>query len=149
MTDASVRPATRTDRPAWIRLRHALWPDCPEEKHRIEIDQLLASDGIVLLAEVSGAGPIGFAEASIRHDHVSGASSSPIPYLEGWYVDERFRHRGVGRALILAVEAWVRDQGYSELASDAETTNEDSIAAHHRLGLREVERTVQFVKTFS
>lgn len=61
-------------------------------------------------------------------------------------MDERFRHRGIGRALIAAVEAWAREQGFSELASDTEVANERGIAAHHRLGFREVERTIQFVK---
>lgn len=75
MSNVTVRAATTEDRAAWIRLRYVLWPDCPEEKHRIEIDQLLRSDGVVLLAEKGTAALIGFAEVSLRRVVLPGAVS--------------------------------------------------------------------------
>src|SRR5688572_22812261 len=132
----------------WARLRSALWPDCPAERHALEIEQLLASEGVVALARVEGE-LAGFAEVSIRRDHVDGTSASPVPYLEGWFVEEKFRGKGIGRALIQFIEDWARERDFTELASDAELWNEESIRLHGLLGFREVGRTVHFVKRLS
>src|SRR5688572_25762545 len=140
-----IHIARAEDSPAWSRLRAALWPDCPPERHTLEIQQLLASEGLVALAKINDE-TIAFAEVSIRHDHVDGTSISPVPYLEGWYVAEPFRSQGIGRALIRFVEDWSRQRGYTELASDAELWNEESIRLHTQLGFREVGRSVHFVK---
>jgi aminoglycoside 6'-N-acetyltransferase I len=138
--------AAPKDSPDWVRLRNALWPDCPAERHALEIEQLLASDGVVPLARV-GNELAGFAEVSIRRDHVDGTSVSPVPYLEGWFVAEKFRGQGIGRALIEFVENWARQRGFTELASDAELWNNESIRLHGLLSFREVGRTVHFVKS--
>src|SRR6188508_1984380 len=103
----------------WARLRYALWPECPAERHELEIAQLLESEGVVALAKVDGE-LAGFAEVSIRVDHVDGTSAAPVPYLEGWFVEEKSRRHGVGRALVRFVEDWARERGFVELASDAE-----------------------------
>jgi aminoglycoside 6'-N-acetyltransferase I len=137
--------AAAADAVDWARLRCALWPECPEARHRLEIEQLLAGQGVVALAKVDGE-LAGFAEVSIRRDHVDGTSASPVPYLEGWYVEEKFRGKGVGRALVGFVEDWARARGFVELASDAEIWNEESIRLHGLLGFREVGRTVHFIK---
>jgi len=140
----SIRLAQAADKPAWLRLRQSLWPECPAHKHALEMRQLLGSDGAVFLAETDQV--IGFAEVSVRHDHVEGASISPVPYLEGWFVQEAFRGQGVGRLLLEAVERWATSRGYTELASDAELDNSVSIRLHHRLGFDEIGRNVSFLK---
>jgi aminoglycoside 6'-N-acetyltransferase I len=126
-------------------MRFELWPDCPPERHRLEVAQILTSRGIVALAFMNEE-PAGFAEVSVRGDHVEGTQSSPVPYLEAWYVRSAHRRRGVGRALIAFVERWAGLEGFSKLASDAELNNSHSIALHSRLGFREVGRSVHFVK---
>ena len=141
-----VRPATSADRASWIGLRHELWPECARERHQLEIDQLLATPGLVALAWVDGE-PAGFAEISVRTDHVEGTAASPVPYLEGWYVRPEHRRSGVGRALLAFAEEWARDHGFTELASDTDPPNTLSIALHQRLGFREVGRSVHFVKS--
>ena len=45
-----------------------------------------------------------------------------------------------------AAENWARQNGFSELASDAEITNFRSIELHKQLGFEETERIVCFVK---
>jgi aminoglycoside 6'-N-acetyltransferase I len=137
---------TQADKPKWVELRRALWPDCTRERHSIEIEQLLHSDGVVLLAEDGDGQAVGFAEISIRRDHVEGTSSTPVPYLEGWYVIPSCRGKGVGRILVESAAAWALHAGFSELASDAELNNTASIRAHAKLGFREVARTVHFVR---
>ena len=135
-----------TDKPKWLELRRALWPDCPAERHSLEMDQLQHSDGVVLLVEDSDGQVVGFAEFSIRRDHVEGTSSSPVPYLEGWYVIPSHQRQGIGRALIKTAESWALEAGFGELASDAESDNQDGIRAHWDLGFREVGRNVHFVR---
>jgi aminoglycoside 6'-N-acetyltransferase I len=39
--------------------------------------------------------------------------------VEGWFVQEEFRNRGVGRELMRSAEDWPRGQGCLEVASDA------------------------------
>jgi aminoglycoside 6'-N-acetyltransferase I len=127
-------------------MRQALWPDCPEERHKLEMEELSHTDGVVLVAEDEGPGVCGFAEVSIRHDHVDGTSAVPVPYLEGWFVEGEFRGRGVGRQLMSAVEQWAREHGFSELASDAELENPEGIRAHIACGFKEACRAVHFIK---
>ena len=105
----------------------------------------MAGAGVIALACVDRE-VVGFAEVSIRGDHVEGTKDSPVPYLEGWYVAPHHRGRGVGRALLGFVEKWARTKGYRELASDAEIANRKSIRAHAKLGFTEVGRTVHFVR---
>lgn len=141
-----IRPADTHDIPAWLPLRAALWADSSAEDHRREMLELLGSAGIVLLAEENDGGLSGFAELSVRREYVDGTRSSPVAYLEGWHVIPGKRGRGIGRQLIEAAEAWAAEQGFKELASDAETGNPESIGAHLKIGFRETGRTVHFVK---
>ena len=129
-----------------MALRRKLWPDCPARRHALEIEHILSSKGAVLVAEHRRAGLIGFAEVSIRRDHVEGTSRSPAPYLEGWFVDARFRGQGIGRRLVEAAGRWAAQHGFSEIASDAELNSRAGIRIHAALGFREVGRTVHFVK---
>jgi aminoglycoside 6'-N-acetyltransferase I len=149
MQTVTIRVATPQDRDQWLILRRKFWPDCPEHKHRLEMDQILSSRGVVFIAEHDDIGLVAFAEISIRHDHVEGASINPIPYLEGWYVDERFRMKGFGRKLIGAAEEWAKQQGFSEFASDTDIGNQHGIAIHTALGFKEVGRSVHFLKSFT
>jgi aminoglycoside 6'-N-acetyltransferase I len=57
------------------------------------------------------------------------------------------RRQGIGRRLIQTAVQWASEAGYSELASDAEADNEQSIRAHRSLGFREVGRSVHFVRS--
>ena len=92
------------------------------------------------------SGPVGFAELSLRHEHVEGASSCPVAYLEGWFVDPSQRGGGIGKALVEAAAEWARERGVSELASDAELTNEQGQRAHEALGFREAGRSVHYLR---
>jgi len=45
-----------------------------------------------------------------------------------------------------AGEAWAREKGFAEIASDALIENAASLAAHRALGFQEIERIVCFAK---
>ncbi|TYT27495.1 GNAT family N-acetyltransferase [Luteimonas viscosa] len=136
------------DAAAWGRLRVALWPDEAGVDAPRELRAALqpASGACVLLAVSVDGEAIGFAEARRRVDYVNGTGSSPVGFLEGWYVAPAWRGRGVGRALVTGVEAWTRAIGCDELASDALLGNVPSHAAHLGCGFEETERVVYFRK---
>ncbi|GJG86298.1 aminoglycoside N(6')-acetyltransferase type 1 [Gemmatimonadetes bacterium T265] len=138
-----VRPYTPPDRAEWLRVRRALWPDSDAEDARA----WLARDDVAVFvaARPGGAGLAGFAEVGARA-YADGCATSPVGYLEGWYVDPDVRRSGVGAALVRAAEAWARGRGYAELASDALLDNVGSQRAHVALGFDEVERSVTYRK---
>jgi aminoglycoside 6'-N-acetyltransferase I len=142
-----VRAASAADIDAWAAMRLALWPDADLDELRAEALAWNADTGIALIALDDGGRAIGMAEASLRRDYVNGTETSPVGFLEAWYVDAGHRGRGVGRAMIAAVEDWTRAQGCSELASDALLDNTGSHAAHAACGFEETERVVYFRKT--
>jgi aminoglycoside 6'-N-acetyltransferase I len=87
----------------------------------------------------------GFLELGQRN-YAEGCETSPVAFIEGWYVDPNVQKQGVGRKLIKAAEAWAKEQGFTEIASDTWLENETSIQAHKALGYTEVERLVCFTK---
>jgi len=72
--------------------------------------------------------------------------SRPGGFVEGWFVQEEFRNRGVGSELMRSAEDWPRGQGCLEMASDALIDNEGSQRAHEALGFDVVDRCVHFRK---
>ncbi|MHB1559165.1 MAG: aminoglycoside 6'-N-acetyltransferase [Isosphaeraceae bacterium] len=144
--NVTIRTVRPEDRIEWLRMRKALWEDCPDDQQLREIEDNLASDvDAVFVAERPGGGLCGFLEAALR-SRADGCESTPVGYIEGWYVDEDMRRRGVGRALVEAAEAWARSRGCRQMASDAELWNAVSHASHGALGYEETARLVHFKK---
>jgi len=142
----TIRRATDQDKSAWLRMRQGLWPDAPVEYLSFDLDGHLADpDYVVFVAADGNQDLIAFIEAGLR-DHGEGCETSPVGYIEAWYVAEHLRGQSVGRDLIYAAEQWAREKGCREMASDTWLENESSIAAHLRLGYQEVERLVHFMK---
>ena len=67
-------------------------------------------------------------------------------YLEGIYVAEQARHRGIARQLLRSCEDWAKDMGCREFASDCELTNTQSLAFHLNVGFFEANRIICFTK---
>jgi aminoglycoside 6'-N-acetyltransferase I len=132
------------DRTHWVRLRDELWPgslaDHDKETRRYFGKRLQLP--IVFIAELDGT-IVGFLEMDFRK-YAPGCSTSPVPFIEGWYVEPAQQRQGIGRALVETAEAHARRAGHREIASDAEIDNADGIAAHRALGYDEVERVVCF-----
>jgi len=146
-----IREAEAGDAPVWIAMRAQLWPDESARLLAQEANTYFASRGraIALLAFAGDNEAVGFAEATIRTDYVNGTDSSPVGFLEGWYVAPGWRALGVGRALVAAVEQWTREHGCAELASDTWLDRVDSQRAHVACGFEETERIVFFRKRLS
>jgi aminoglycoside 6'-N-acetyltransferase I len=142
-----IKPCTAPDSD-WLALRIALWPTQDEEAHREEMEQLCAQPEryAQFMAYADDGNVQGFVEIALRTDYVNGTNSSPVAFLEGIYVRETFRDRGVARALLAKAEQWALSHNCSEIASDALLENTGSRAMHRSLGFQETERVVYFRK---
>jgi aminoglycoside 6'-N-acetyltransferase I len=127
-------------------MRLNLWGGTAEE-HTHDIDACFATPqrGITFVVESTGGGLCGFLEVSLRN-YAEGRLTSPVAYIEGWYVDAESRRHKLGTRLAQAAEAWARHQGLKAMASDTQIDNTVSIPAHKVLGYEEVERLVCFRK---
>lgn len=145
-TAAIVREIQASERLEWLRMRYLLWPGSLAD-HELDTQRYFESPKVgqtTLICEYQGR-LHGFLELSLR-DYAADCISSPVPYIEGWFVDQHVRGLGLGRALQRAAENWARAAGYHEIDSDSEIDNHGSIAAHLALGFHESERVVCFAK---
>jgi aminoglycoside 6'-N-acetyltransferase I len=141
-----VRPLDRADIAASVELRAALWPEQPRDELESEGRAAIeASPPRVVFVADDGGRLLGFIETGLR-SYAEGCDRSPAPYVEGWYVCDDARRRGIGGALLHAVEAWCRERGYDELGSDARAANRLGRVAHAALDFGEVETLVVFRK---
>ena len=139
-----TRRATAADLPAWSALRAELWPVETASEHAVEAAQILsAGDADALLAFDAVGQLVGFVEVSLRSG-AEGCTTSPVGFVEGWFVDAAHRRTGIGSALIRAAEDWARSRGCTEMASDTELENAGSQVAHQRLGYTKVAVLVAF-----
>ncbi len=142
----TIRRATPEDKPQWIRMRQGLWPDAPLEYLNFDLDELLADeDAAIFVASADDGQLVAFIEAGLR-GYGEGCETSPVGYIEAWFVDPHVRGQKLGRELARVAEQWAREKGCTEMASDTWLENDVSIQAHLRMGYQEVERLVHFVK---
>lgn len=141
-----IREYRDTDWPEWLRMSVALFPEYPAEELAGGMRESRArTDLEVYVAERRDGSLAAFVEVGTR-PYADGCETSPVGYIEAWYVDPDVRRQGVGQALLAAAEHWARSRGYREMASDARIDNLVSHAAHRRAGYGEVDRVVQFRK---
>jgi aminoglycoside 6'-N-acetyltransferase I len=152
MSKVSIRHAQASDRDELARMCAQLWPEASVDEHRRELDRLLAArptgllPSTILVAEDGDGALQAFLEVGLR-SHVDGCDPTrPTGYVEGWFVREGFRKTGIGRALMRAAEGWAREQGCTEMGSDALIDNLGSERAHIALGFEVVDRCVNFRK---
>jgi aminoglycoside 6'-N-acetyltransferase I len=142
-----VRPYRDADWAEWLRMSHALFPAESAESLTSGMRDFRARrDAEVFVVDRDDGRLAGFVEAGSR-PYADGCDTSPVGYVEAWFIDDDVRRRGWGRALLAAAEDWARAQGYSEMASDALIDNVVSHQAHEAAGYAEIERLVVFRKT--
>lgn len=135
-----VRTLRPEDKHAWLNLRRQLWPDSEDDD---AVTWTARNDATTLLAENAEDGIFGFAEVGIR-PYADGCDTSPVAFLEGWYVELSHRRKDVGRRLVRAAADWARQRGLHELASDSLLEDKEANVAHIRVGFIEVERSIKY-----
>jgi aminoglycoside 6'-N-acetyltransferase I len=152
VSDVCIRLAQLSDRDQLLPFHEALWPKASAEEHARELSLILEGNApvtmplVILVAETSDGVLAGFLEVDLR-SHADGCNPSrPVGYVEGWYVSEDHRQRGIGRKLLAAAEDWARSQGCVEIASDTWIDNEVSQRVHEALGYEVVDRCVHYRK---
>ena len=92
--------------------------------------------------------PTGILHGSIRREYVNGANAGLKGYLEAIYVLPEYRMNGIAAELARIAERWASRHGCREFASDCLLDNTESYNFHLRIGFKETERNIFFLKTF-
>jgi len=141
-----LRRVDPRDDAEWMRMRDALWPGLPVEQHRREMEPYRSGIKAAVFVADRGDGQLGgFLELAER-SVADGCESSPVAYIEGWYVDADLRRSGVGGDLVRAAETYARAAGHKDIASDCVLDNQIGLQAHKALGYEELNRLIHFRK---
>lgn len=141
-----IRKANAADLAALTELGVQLWPDNEAGELAEEFSQIMAQEDAAFFIAFEGEQAVGFSQCQLRRDYVEGTESSPVGYLEGIFVADGFRRRGFAAQLLSACEAWAKEKGCREFASDCELDNADSLRFHLSLGFEEANRIICFTK---
>lgn len=147
MEDHLIRKADVSVLDALTELGLLLWAAHEAQALREEFADIMAKPGGAFFLAFAGEEAVGFAQCQLRHDYVEGTESSPVGYLEGIFVRENHRGKGLAGKLLAACENWAREQGCREFASDCELGNTGSLAFHLNMGFQEAGRIICFKKT--
>jgi aminoglycoside 6'-N-acetyltransferase I len=147
-----IRLAQPQDWQQLAEMRALLWPEASAREHLQELEAGLSTSGqsdfpVVAFVSEDGQGTLtGFLEVGLR-SHADGCDPKhAVGFIEGWFVFEQHRGKGIGRRLIRAGEEWARCHGCLEMASDALIDNLESENAHKALGFEVVDRCIHFRK---
>ena len=66
--------------------------------------------------------------------------------IEGIFIEEEYRKRGLARELLEACQKRAKEQGCAEFASDCELDNEASLKFHMKMEFVEANRIICFTK---
>ena len=141
-----IRQAGVYDSRVVAELAVLLWPDNDIYDLEKEMINSITSEDEAVFIYNNETVPVGFAQCSLRYDYVEGTESSHVGYLEGIYVKDEYRKKGIGKKLIIQCEEWARSKGCSEFASDCELDNMESLKFHLQLGFEEANRIIFFKK---
>lgn len=123
-----------------------LWDNNDINNLKLEFENIVNNENNVIYLYSIDNKIVGFAQCQLRFDYVEGTENSPVAYLEGIYVEEEYRLRGIAKALIKECEKWAINKSVKEFASDCELINKESLLFHLNMGFKEANRIICFVK---
>ena len=144
-----VRKATLQDSCILAQMAVQMWDSHTAESLEAEFTETLNAKNAAFFIVYEEDSPAGFAQCSLRTDYVEGTESSPVGYLEGIFVQSEHRHKGYAGELLRACEAWAKEMGCREFASDCELSNTNSLQFHLAMGFDEANRIICFTKRIS
>ena len=142
----TIHKATKKDAGTLAALAAKLWPGHEQAALAEDFAALADSENAACFLAYEQERAVGFAQCQLRHDYVEGTKTSPVGYLEGIFVEAAWRRKGCAGRLLAACEAWAREQGCAEFASDCELDNAESLRFHLRAGFAEANRIICFRK---
>jgi aminoglycoside 6'-N-acetyltransferase I len=140
-----IEYATEKHIMSWLSMREKLWPPQQGDDFITEIQEILNDPQSTAVIAFDQHQPIAFAELSIRN-YAEGCDTRHVGYLEGIFVEEGYRQRGIAQKLIQQGEAWCITMGCQEMASDAELSNSVSLHMHRAAGFTALPPVIPFVK---
>lgn len=153
MSDLIIREAQAGDETDLAQMMAYLWPDGSVDEHRREAEELIRTrrsgtlPATFFVATSGDEELIGWIQVGLR-SHADGCDATqPVGFIEGWFVRDGLRGKGIGRRLMQVAEEWARKCGCREMASDALLDNEASHRAHRASGFEVIDRCVHFRKT--
>jgi aminoglycoside 6'-N-acetyltransferase I len=124
-----------------------LWPSEDYDELQREMTRYQEDSTAELFVCETDDQVVGFAHVQLRFDYVEGTRTTPVGYLEGIYVKEAYRKRGIARKLVEVCEDWSRFMNATEFASDVALHNTTSAAFHEKIGFKEANRIICYTKT--
>ena len=138
---------TKEDFEFWLKMGLKLWQDHDVDELRDELTRIFNTPGRkTFIAKNKEQEPIGFAYFSIRNDYVEGAEKSPTGYLEGIFIEEKYRRQGIAKQFIKMGEDWLKQNNCTQIGSDTWITSIEAQDFHKGLGFWEEERLVHYLK---
>lgn len=140
-----IKAAGNNELEALAKLAVMLWQNHSNELIN-EFSEMMANGKAQFFLKYDNDMPIGFAQCQLRYDYVEGTSTSPVGYLEGIFVMKGYRNKGYAKELLATCEAWAKENGCHEFASDCEIDNIDSFHFHKAMNFTEANRIICFTK---
>ena len=131
-----IKEATLSQAIDAAQLALLLWPENSLEEFIQNMKVVIRDENSTVFLDYEEDQAIGFAQCQLRHDYVEGTDSSPVGYLEGLYVVDQYREKGIAKGLVQACENWAKEKGCTEFASDCELTNMQSLEVHLQLKMK-------------
>lgn len=141
-----IYKATKEDSLTIAGLAVLMWDSHTVEELAEEFEEITSNEECAVFLLSIDNQAIGFAQCQLRHDYVEGTDSSPVGYLEGIFVKQEYRNQGFAKELLEQCEAWAKEKGCSEFASDCELDNDVSLKFHLKMGFAEANRIICFTK---
>lgn len=126
-----------------------LWPSGEFDEELEYFSQVIHKENEDCFLVRIGLEYAGFIYLSVRSDYVEGAKTKEVAYIEGIYVREAFKRQGIASILCEHAETWAKQKGLLEIGSDTEIDNLISQSLHSKVGFREVNRVVHYIKSIS
>lgn len=141
-----IRKAVKSDISAIAEMAVLMWSNNSIDDLINGFENIVdTNNGVIFIADEKGE-LVGFAQCQLRYDYVEGTDSSPVGYLEGIFVKEKYRNNGYAKLLLQECETWAISKGCSEFASDCELNNNNSFNFHLTAGFKEANRIICFTK---
>jgi len=112
MIEVRIRTATLADCHQLSYVREGLWQESSAHQHAIELTSLVTEKKngtmplVVFVAEAVSGLLVGFLEEGLRSQADGCDPKHPVGFVEGWFVSESQRGKGIGALLLAAAEDW-------------------------------------------